>query len=163
VKKLVLWCAAAVLAAATTAAVATDARTSGKTMTIQLVEKQTAFKYIDNPPKSGRNQPPSMGDQFAFKSDLQTKGGKHLGTLNVTCTVTTGGKSPVSTCTGIMSLAGGQIAAVALVPLSNAQQPDIPVVGGTGKYLGATGTLHTHSRGQNSPYSDDTLHLVLPS
>jgi hypothetical protein len=33
----------------------------------------------------------------------------------------------------------------------------------TGAYAGANGVLHTVSRGQNSPYRDDTLHLILPT
>jgi hypothetical protein len=162
VKKAVLLAAAAVLVAAITAGVAVASAKKGSTLTLHLVEKDKSFKYIDNPPK-GKNVPPSAGDEFVFTSDLLSKSGKNLGTLSATCTVTSGGKHSVSTCTGILSLAQGQIAAVALVPLDNTKGTDISIVGGTGAYMGATGTLHTVSRGQNSPYSDDTLHLLLPS
>jgi hypothetical protein len=162
VKKLVLLWAAATLAAVTAAAVATAAPAKSSTLTLHLVEKDPSFKYIDNPPKGGKNTPPGMGDMFVFTSDM-LKGGKKIGTLAATCTVTTGGKNAVSTCTGVFSLPGGELSAVALVPLSSNTPQDISIVGGTGNFAGATGTLKTVSRGQNSNYSDDTIHLILPS
>jgi hypothetical protein len=160
VKKLILLCAAGALAAAITTAVAPAAAT--KSVTIQLVEKDIAFNFVDNPPKGGKNKPPSAGDSFVFTGALLTKTGKPAGHLDVTCTVTTGGANGSSTCTGVFKLAGGQLAAVALVPTQNNLPQDISIVGGTGAYTGASGVLHAVSRGQNSPYTDDTLHLVLP-
>ena len=159
--KLVLWCAAALLAAMTTATVGSAAST--KSVTINLVEKDIAFNFVDNPPKGGKNKPPSMGDSFVFTSALLTKSGGRAGHLEATCTVTTAGAKGWSTCTGVLALAGGQLAAVALVPTQNNVPQDISIVGGTGAYAGATGVLHTVSRGQNSPYSDDTIHLILPT
>jgi hypothetical protein len=159
-KKLVLLCTAALLAAATTAAASTAA---SKTVTLTLVEKDIAFRVIDNPPKGGRNKPPSMGDEFVFTSALLTKAGKHVGHLDATCTVTSPGAKGFSTCTGVMALPNGQLSAVALIPTENNVAQDISIVGGTGAYAGATGVLHTVSRGQNSPYTDDTIHLTIPS
>jgi len=163
VRNVVLLCASVALAAAISAGVAGAASTkSGSSVTLHLVEKDATFKFVDNPP-AGKNVPPSAGDQFAFTSDLLEKG-KRVGTLDATCTVTKGGKHAWSTCTGVMALGSGQLAAIALVPLAdNARQPDISIVGGTGAYTGATGTLRSVSRGPNSPFSDDTIHLILPS
>jgi allene oxide cyclase-like protein len=161
VKKLVLFGAAVVVLAALSAAVASAAGTKSVTMT--LVEKDTAFNFVDNPPKGGKNSPPSIGDIFAFTSALLTKSGKRVGHLDATCTVTSRGAHGLSTCTGVFQLPGGQLAAVALVPTDSVQAQDISIVGGTGAYVGASGYLHTISRGANSPYSDDTLHLILPS
>ena len=36
----------------------------------------------------------------------------------------------------------------------------IAIVGGTGAYEGARGSVTSVSRGDNSPYSDDTVHLL---
>jgi hypothetical protein len=160
VKKLVLLCVAGALAAAITTAVAPAATT--KSITIQLVEKDIAFNFVDNPPKGGKNKPPSMGDSFEFTSALLAKTGKRVGHLDAMCTVTSPGANGSSTCTGVLRLPGGQLAAVALVPTQNNRPQDISIVGGTGAYAGASGVLHTVSRGQNSPYTDDTLHLILP-
>ena len=38
----------------------------------------------------------------------------------------------------------------------------IAIVGGTGAYEGVTGSIASHSRGENSPFSDDTVHLIFP-
>jgi hypothetical protein len=161
VKKFMLFCAAVLLAAAATAAFATAAGT--KAVTMQLVEKDKSFKFIDNPPKDKKHIP-TAGDVMAFTSDLLTKSGKHIEHLEAFCTVTSGGVHGYSTCTGVMALTGGQLAATALIPTANTStNEDISIVGGTGAYAGASGVLHTVSRGPNSPYRDDTLHLILPT
>jgi hypothetical protein len=160
-KKLVLFGAAVVVLAALSAAVASAAGT--KSVTMQLVEKDTAFNFVDNPPKGTKKSPPSIGDLFAFTSTLSTKSGKAVGHLDASCTVTSTGAHGRSTCTGVFQLPGGQIVGVALIPTENTTAQDISIVGGTGAYVGASGYLHTVSRGANSPYSDDTLHLILPS
>jgi hypothetical protein len=37
---------------------------------------------------------------------------------------------------------------------------NIAIVGGTGAYEGALGSIEAVSRGANSPYTDDTVHLL---
>jgi hypothetical protein len=37
----------------------------------------------------------------------------------------------------------------------------VAIVGGTGVYQGVTGNVLSVSRGQNSPYSDDTFRLLI--
>jgi hypothetical protein len=37
---------------------------------------------------------------------------------------------------------------------------NIAIVGGTGAYEGARGSIKATSRGDNSPYTDDTVHLL---
>jgi hypothetical protein len=39
---------------------------------------------------------------------------------------------------------------------------EVAIVGGTGAYRGATGYITSLSRGENSPFSDDTFHIQLP-
>jgi allene oxide cyclase-like protein len=159
-----------VLAAAAVAAlglcavgIAGAAKKQGSGVTIHLVEKDGAFQYVDNKPYGGQNSPPSMGDMFVFSSKLLTKSMKPTGTLYADCVVTRGGPHMKAQCTGTFELAGGHLALQALIGDSSVKAPDhIVVVGGTGVYEGATGSIEARSRGDNSPYTDDTLHLVLP-
>jgi hypothetical protein len=134
---------------------------STRAVTMRLVEKQFGFNYIDNPPRQGRNEPPLMGDEFVFSSEVRTRSGQHVGWLDATCIVTRGGRSPHGPCYGVFSLKGGQL--VGMAGFSNGNVTNIAVVGGTGAYHGATGTIRSVSRGDNSPYTDDTLQLQLPS
>jgi hypothetical protein len=138
-------------------AAATAAR---KTVTFHLVEKQVGFNYIDNPPHQGPQQPPLIGDEFAFTSELMTKSGARAGHLEATCMVTRGGTNSSGPCYGVFGLAGGDITGIAL--LNQTSTTHIAVVGGTGVYEGVTGSITSVSRGQNSPYTDDTVHLVWP-
>jgi hypothetical protein len=140
-------------------AAAATATGSGVT-TIHLVERDTAFHVVDNPPLSGENKPPSMGDVFVFTSELLTRSAKHAGTLHATCTVTSGGKRGVVTCFGTFGLKGGQLAGVAT--LGQTKTDRIAIVGGTGIYAGARGEVISVSRGENSPFSDDTIRLLRP-
>jgi hypothetical protein len=137
---------------------AATAKSSGAT-TIRLIEKDKAFHFVDNPPLGGQNHAPSMRDQFVFSSELLTRSGKHAGTLHATCTVTSGGKSTMSTCSGTYGLKGGLLAVMTTLDLE-AKMDRIAIVGGTGIYAGARGEVISVSRGQNSPFSDTTIHLL---
>jgi hypothetical protein len=131
-----------------------------KSVTFHLVEKSVGFNFIDNPPRQGFNSPPLIGDQFAFTSNLLTKSGAHAGTLEATCTVTRGGDHTRGPCYGVFALKGGQIAGIA--NLSPGRVTQIAVVGGTGVYEGVSGSITSVSRGENSLYTDDTVHLIWP-
>ena len=137
------------------------AASTSKGLTFHLVEKQVAFNFIDNPPRQGFRQPPLLGDQFAFTSNLMTKSGSHAGTLDVTCTVTRGGIHATGPCSGVFAFKGGQLMAMARFSFGNAPT-EVAIVGGTGVYRGATGYVTSVSRGENSPFSDDTFHILLP-
>ena len=131
-----------------------------KSVTFHVVEKSVGFNFIDNPPRQGFNSPPLIGDQFAFTSNLITKGGAHAGTLEATCTVTRGGDHTRGPCYGVFALKGGQIAGIA--NLSPGRVTHIAVVGGTGVYEGVSGSILSVSRGENGPFTDDTVHLTWP-
>jgi hypothetical protein len=141
--------------------IAAGAAGTSKSFTFHLVEKQVAFNFVDNPPRQGPNQPPLIGDQFAFTSDLLTKSGAHAGTISASCTVAQGGIHTSGPCYGIFALKGGQLMVMARFTFSNGPD-EIVIAGGTGVYRGATGYITSISRGENSPYSDDTVHLQLP-
>jgi hypothetical protein len=140
---------------------ASGAPQKSSAITFHLVEKDYAFNYVDNKPRGGPNEPPSIGDMFAFTSTLWTRTNKRAGTLYATCVVATGGKNPVSACTGTFALKGGQLELQTALRFGAENAPQkIAIVGGTGAYEGATGMVTSVSRGQNSPYSDDTVHLL---
>jgi hypothetical protein len=152
----------AIVIVGVTALSAVGARPAGsRIVTFHLVEKQVGSNFIDNPPRQGFNSPPLMGDQFVFTSDVQTRAGAHAGSLDATCMVARGGVHGSGPCYGIYSFKGGQIAGIASLSFTN-NVTRIVVVGGTGVYQGVTGTVVSVSRGQNSPFTDDTFHLVMP-
>jgi hypothetical protein len=148
------------LGASLVAASASSKTTVKKSVTFHLVEKQVGFNYIDNPPRQGPRQPPLIGDEFAFTSELMTRAGAHAGHLEATCMVTRGGVNSSGPCYGVSALAGGDITGIAL--LSQTNTTHVAVVGGTGAYEGVTGSVTSVSRGQSSPYTDDTVHLIWP-
>jgi hypothetical protein len=124
--------------------------------------EEIGFNFIDNPPRQGRNAAPLMGDQFAFSSELLTKSGKHAGFIDATCMVTRGGQRGAGTCYGTFLLKGGQLAGIAAINFASEGVDHIAIVGGTGVYEGVTGSIASHSRGDNSPFTDDTVHLTFP-
>ena len=135
-------------------------RTVSKSVTFHLVEKDVGSNYIDNPPRQGFNSPPLIGDEFVFTSELMTKSGARAGHLEATCMISRGGVNASGPCYGMFALAGGSIAGIALLNQSNTTH--IAIVGGTGVYEGVTGSVTSVSRGDNSPYTDDTVHLIWP-
>lgn len=152
----------AALAAAVAAlnATAAGASASSRSITMHLVEKQIGFNFIDNPPRQGRNAAPLIGDQFAFSSELLTKSGKHAGYIDATCTITRGGVRGAGTCYGSFLLKGGELAGIAGINFASEGVDHVAIVGGTGAYEGVTGSIASRSRGENSPFTDDTIHLI---
>jgi hypothetical protein len=158
VKRLiVVVCGVLGLGALTAGGVAATSHTSATTF--RLVEKSEAFHFVDNPPVGGERQPPTIGDTFALVSSLWTRNGKRAGTLRAACTVTVGGRNGASTCFGTFGLAGGQLAGIATVR-GDGRTTRIAIVGGTGDYEGARGSVTSVSRGDDSRFSDDTFHLL---
>ena len=153
----------AVVLVATGAAAAVVAGPVGArtTITIHLVEKEQTFHFIDNPPLGGQNQPPSLGDSFVFTNELLTRSGMRAGTIRAVCNVTSGEPIFTLTCFGTLGLKGGQLAAVTTIR-GEARTQRIAIVGGTGAYAGARGEVISVDRGEDSPFSDDTIGLVKP-
>jgi hypothetical protein len=151
----------AVLLIGFAAAGAAGGTTAKRSVTLRLVEKSVGFNFVDNPPRQGVNAPPLMGDQFAITSEMQTSSGARAGQLDATCTVTQGGANGGGVCTGIFSLKGGLITGIARLRF-NSNTTLIAITGGTGAYEGITGSGTSVSRSADSPYSDDTLHLIWP-
>jgi hypothetical protein len=153
---------AALVAAAFVLSVAGVAGAAKRTpgITFHLIEKDGGGNFVDNKPYAkGQHGPVSLGDMFVFNSTLLTRAHKRAGSLYATCTAASGGNSPGFICSGTFMLAGGQL------ELQTAMREDskvthIGIVGGTGVYEGARGSITAVSRGENSPYTDDTVHLL---
>ncbi len=162
-KSLVFAVLAAAVSAAAVAAVslAAGGGASARSVTFHLVEKGQAFHFVDNPPSGAATQTASLGDMFVFTSNLFTTGGKRAGVLGAYCVITAGGKEERSECTGSFSLAGGQLHAIVALR-GEPRVTKIGIIGGTGAYEGARGSIVSVTRKSNDNISDDTVHLLLP-
>jgi hypothetical protein len=128
--------------------------------TFTLVEQPHGnFHFIDLPPKAHSPQgPASVGDELIFSNKL-TRDNKPYGFVHAVCVVT--GKRlkhapELVMCNGQFNLPGGTIALSAGGRFRNAVH--ISVIGGTGKYEGAMGSVVSVSKPNGS--SVDTVHLL---
>src|SRR5205809_169875 len=64
-----------------------------------------------------------------------------------------------STCYGTFGLKGGQLAGITTVR-GEGRITRIAIVGGTGSYEGARGSVISVTRRSNDRFSDDTIHLI---
>jgi len=102
--------------------------------TFQLVERPVQLTEIHNPPRRV-----AQGDAAVYRAKL-TASGETIGSEHSHCVVTKADKHPVALCTDSFFLRDGRITAVGGVNLDRSEQL-LPVVGGTGAYEGAQGTV----------------------
>jgi len=134
-RKLPLLIAAGLAASATALVLAVGGSAQGPTpKTIQLVEQGVQFTEVRNPPKGL-----SQGDAAVYRAKLKDTSGQAVGTYHSHCLISKAGSHPVALCTDSFFLRDGRITAVGGVNLDRNQL--LPVVGGTGAYEGAQGTL----------------------
>ena len=118
------------------------------------------FKFVDYAPKARnpRNPRLSVGDAYLFTSRLFNEANNRIGFLQVHCVVSRGGRFPRSRsqCNATYVLRDGTLAASAVV--RGDQLPSIAVVGGTGAYEGARGSVTDRRlpRGR----TEATVHLL---
>ena len=136
VKRLALLIAAALAASATALVLAVGGSAQGPTAKTFQLEESPPFKFTEvrNPPRGL-----SQGDAAVARARLKDASGQTVGTEHSYCVVTKAGNHPVALCTNSVFLRDGRITAVGGVNLDRAQH--LPVVGGTGAYEGAEGTL----------------------
>ena len=103
--------------------------------------------------KDASDQGPDIGDLLAFTQTLQ-RNGKNAGEVHVFA-VGVDHTQHLSEATGTVVLADGTIQVAGIVPQSPAFT--LAVVGGTGHYLGDTGTMDFNAGG---PSEKITLHLI---
>lgn len=160
-KRLRLFVAVALAVAAIAVAAALASGSSSTGRTIRLVERGGVSTSIDNPPKGDRvTQRISAGDFSAGTVKLVHESGKPAGALHLVCVATVAGTDLSSRfqCTGTVQLSDGTLALSALSGLSS--KPDaksIAVVGGTGTYEGARGSMTSAARARGEIV--DVIHL----
>jgi hypothetical protein len=93
----------------------------------------------------------------AGRAEPTTKG-QRVGHTYATCTATTGGSNPALQCTGTFKLPGGTLIGSALIDTTGDAPQRIAILGGTGAYEGARGSILSVSKSQNT--SVDTFHLL---
>ena len=161
------------LAAATMTAVALAASACGsdddglkvEEETLTLTKQETdLFKYVDVEPKTklGEQGPEelSLGDQIISGGEYVDAAGKHNGDLDIICAITKpGGLDKASQqCTATITLRDGTLSVLLGGPIM--QETGMTVVGGTGRYEGATGSATTKPGAKGR--STDVMHLYLP-
>jgi hypothetical protein len=155
--------AAAAAAAVAVVAVASGSAGSAGERTIRLVERGGTFGFVDNAPTGTKdNRLISAGDFSAGTVKVYDPSGKRAGSLYVVCFATVGGEEVHAKfqCSGTLRLAGGTLAFSALQERRANQDVDhISIVGGTGAYKGARGTVVTTPRASGN-VTDDVIHLL---
>jgi hypothetical protein len=151
VRRLPLLIIAALAASAAALALAVGGSAQGP-HTIQLVERAVQATEIHTPPRRF-----SQGDAFVFRSTLRDTSGQPAGHDGVYCVFTKATRrNPVVECSATLFLRDGKITVSGGANLGRRRQL-FPVVGGTGAYEGAQGTLLTVDRGGGR--SDLTINL----
>jgi hypothetical protein len=129
--------------------------------TIRLLEQGGTSTEIDNPPKGNRvTHLISAGNFSTGTVKLGDESGKPAGTLHLVCVATIAGTDLSSRfqCTGTVRLARGTLALSALSGLSSTPgAKQIAVVGGTGAYEGARGSMTSGARSTGE--IADVIHL----
>ena len=155
--------AAALSGALLVVAPATAQSDNGQTLTFKEVNKGSTFKFIDNPPRAKNPRRPSVsaGDAFVVTTPLASNAGKHIGRLQATCTFTKGASSPnkaaSAICYGVFTFAQGQLDALVAMANTNSTTTTGGIIGGTGTYAGARGTLKSV---QTKTGGNDTVTLL---
>jgi Allene oxide cyclase barrel like domain len=146
-----------VTAAATSYAGSSDGRT------IRLVERGGSSTVVDNPPTGNpQSRLLSAGDFWAGTMKLYATSGERAGSVHVVCVATVSGPETQTRfqCQGTVRLADGTLALAALVERHPDRDVDhIAVVGGTGAYEGARGTMTSTPRSSGN-VTDDEIHLL---
>jgi hypothetical protein len=137
VMKTLIVTALVLIAVAAAAAATASSRSAGSSL--ELVQHDAHFQFVDVAPRGGVQKPPSEGDEYVIGGSL-AEAGKPAGTSNLVCTVTQPGRAGASECVGTIVVAGGTISFSGFSRL--ATNGDVfAVTGGTGRYVGASGTI----------------------
>jgi hypothetical protein len=155
--------AAIALVALGAAAIGEAGAQSGE-QTFSYVKRQTNhFKFVDQAPRTKftSNGPArlSVGDQIVQHDNYLNGSGKRVGSLELVCTVTRGGSfaKAAEQCVATATLPGGTLA------LSTGGGFDVheaAIVGGTGRFAGARGTVTT--KPSKSQTNRDEFHVLAP-
>ena len=143
----------AVAAALVLAGCTDETQGDEETLTFTESEKQGEFGIIGNPTPN-RTKP---GQGFSLSLPLQDSSKNTVGEINGSCIVTqpSSGDKLTGTCSAVADVPGGQLALQVGGQIT--QGITGAIVGGTGKYEGATGTFTSPDK---TP--EDTFNITLP-
>lgn len=118
------------------------------TLTLQMRHREAKVTFVDELPRmKNRRSSESPGDTAVARGRLRAADGSPIGQTHSEFVVT-GGRSPRTTeqATGTFVLREGQIAIHGVFPnIPGTDKDVIPIVGGTGRYNGATGSVEITS------------------
>jgi hypothetical protein len=125
------------------AVVSSNAQQPGPaTGTLDLVQRgrESTFKFVDNPPRSGDPARPSPGDLAIIGGTLRDTSNRRAGKFHVVFMRLKGRrKNVVDQVTATFDLKGGQIV---MGGVSDGGRVDVvAITGGTGSYAGARGSM----------------------
>ena len=144
-------CAGIVIAAVLVAG-STAQQPDSPTGTLELVsrDRETRFTFVDNPPRRQER----AGDLFVINSRLRDSSGRRAGRLHASFAETQPPPRVVAQGTATFILRNGQI--VVSGPIVNQGRNDktdtLAVVGGSGAYTAARGTLVTRETRRGGRY-----------
>jgi hypothetical protein len=157
------------VAAATAAILIPSASALDKPQDFSLLDVSESFQPISG---FAFNRAPHPGDRFAITDGLYkwagTKRGARVGHIEATCmftripSATERSFSASALCTGQIYLPAGQLLVEGFVRFSNGPSNiQLPVLGGTGGYANARGSVHIRDiGGGDSGKSNVDLHLL---
>jgi hypothetical protein len=125
---------------------------SPPTGTLELVQlsRETRFKFVDNPPRSGDPARPSRGDFAIITSRLRDTANRRVGKLYVVFMRLAGKRRHVDQVRATFVLRDGHIV---IDGISRGGRTDnVAVTGGTGRYAGARGTLRVTQERREARY-----------
>ncbi len=164
---------AALACAALTAGLAAcgDSDDGGKLekKSLKIAERDTEdFSFSDNPPRTklGDQGPEKLspGDVIGFRSDL-IRAGKDVGDLFAQCTAISGDsfENVGGDCTGVYKLPEGSLSAqVGGKPLFGGRTTTGVITGGTGDYVGASGTFSSPNDEEEDKDTVTTITIYVP-
>jgi hypothetical protein len=121
--------------------------------TFTVIEKDTDFHFVDNPPM----HQPNLGDAFAVNGVLMRNGNK-AGIADIVCTLTHV-KPQRAECIATFTLKNeGEINVQTSFVNSSSEHFNVAVTGGTGIYQNARGYVEIDQMQNNR--SRDTFHLL---
>lgn len=134
------------------------AQTTGRDITVH--EKATAVRFVKQSKKT-KGEALATGDRVLTRQTMKGNDGKRLGTLYTDCT-NVGAKAKVFKatlqCLTTYKFGNGEVIGAGVVTLS-APGASAPIVGGSGAYAGASGTITAGKPGKGDD-SVDILHLT---
>jgi len=121
---------------------ATISHASSTAASLHFYERHGPTTSVNNPPKGKQL---GSGDLFVFTNPVFTRHGSRIGSDHGICTIVQA-KPFVAQCTSTIQLPQGQLMLQDLDTATSSSSA--AVVGGTGAFAGARGTLSIHTSGK---------------